>query len=252
MASRRSKPATDPMSTEETKEPSVDDIPAELLAEYEQLIKSVRPENWAPPPDVVDATLSIPYLVHNGRMYNPTDAIDSVAAASVAMFDQCYKRRRRGYVRLSIGTTAETTTREVHHLSLPRTDPGYPRDRELRVAARAAFDAQSFIVDVYIKPESIAEACGRPDIADFVTTEPLYLIVHKNTQDQYSAATRFISTVMSTIHKCKACPRSATRKCGRCRTTRYCSKECQTRDWPRHSEMCKPRRTGPTAVLKLE
>eukprot|EP01116_Phalansterium_solitarium_P021128 TRINITY_DN6467_c0_g1_i1.p1 TRINITY_DN6467_c0_g1~~TRINITY_DN6467_c0_g1_i1.p1 ORF type:complete len:349 (+),score=94.98 TRINITY_DN6467_c0_g1_i1:1036-2082(+) len=38
---------------------------------------------------------------------------------------------------------------------------------------------------------------------------------------------------------CAVCCRSdATKRCGRCKTTKYCSLECQKLDWPRHKPSC--------------
>ncbi|GJE87541.1 zinc finger MYND domain-containing protein [Phanerochaete sordida] len=43
---------------------------------------------------------------------------------------------------------------------------------------------------------------------------------------------------------CTKCERDSTidktmSRCGRCKLARYCSKECQTADWPRHKTNCK-------------
>jgi MYND finger len=39
--------------------------------------------------------------------------------------------------------------------------------------------------------------------------------------------------------KCKACGKAGTKKCAKCREVSYCSRECQTRDWPSHKKSCK-------------
>ena len=36
---------------------------------------------------------------------------------------------------------------------------------------------------------------------------------------------------------CKTTPEKL-KKCGRCRVAEYCSRECQTKDWPRHKNEC--------------
>jgi hypothetical protein len=37
---------------------------------------------------------------------------------------------------------------------------------------------------------------------------------------------------------CNICKKNAKFQCGKCNTTRYCSKECQLDDWPRHKKIC--------------
>ncbi|KAH9838731.1 uncharacterized protein C8Q71DRAFT_856660 [Rhodofomes roseus] len=45
-----------------------------------------------------------------------------------------------------------------------------------------------------------------------------------------------------TLHKCNTCYASGTektlQKCARCRAAKYCSKECQRADWPKHKRSC--------------
>jgi len=40
------------------------------------------------------------------------------------------------------------------------------------------------------------------------------------------------------------------RRCGKCKSVRYCSRECQKRDWPKHKSTCGPEVVG-TGILKL-
>ena len=43
---------------------------------------------------------------------------------------------------------------------------------------------------------------------------------------------------MSHIHFCENCSMTATKKCSRCMTTRYCGIECQREDWKSHQGLC--------------
>lgn len=37
---------------------------------------------------------------------------------------------------------------------------------------------------------------------------------------------------------CAVCDKAAKSRCGRCKTTAYCSKECQNKDWREHKQRC--------------
>ena len=37
---------------------------------------------------------------------------------------------------------------------------------------------------------------------------------------------------------CRVCNRAGTETCGRCSKAKYCSKECQRGDWPKHKKTC--------------
>lgn len=39
-------------------------------------------------------------------------------------------------------------------------------------------------------------------------------------------------------NRCVYCENAASNVCGRCRSARYCSRACQTKDWPQHKAMC--------------
>jgi plasmid rolling circle replication initiator protein Rep len=48
-----------------------------------------------------------------------------------------------------------------------------------------------------------------------------------------------LSTVNHKYTICNLCENKATYQCGKCKITRYCSKECQIEDWERHKKICK-------------
>ena len=43
----------------------------------------------------------------------------------------------------------------------------------------------------------------------------------------------------SQVPTCEGCTKPASALCTRCRSARYCSKECQSRDWKRHKPLCR-------------
>lgn len=56
------------------------------------------------------------------------------------------------------------------------------------------------------------------------------------------AAAAAASTDVKAIEfpKCHTCSKPASMKCSRCKTARYCSKECQQTDWQAHKPVCHP------------
>ena len=38
--------------------------------------------------------------------------------------------------------------------------------------------------------------------------------------------------------KCKKCEKQAYKRCSKCKSVWYCSRECQVGDWPNHKESC--------------
>ena len=47
---------------------------------------------------------------------------------------------------------------------------------------------------------------------------------------------------LDSSHACASCGQHAVglRTCARCRTARYCSRECQAAHWPQHKRECRP------------
>ena len=39
--------------------------------------------------------------------------------------------------------------------------------------------------------------------------------------------------------KCNKCQKQAFKRCSKCKSVWYCSRECQVGDWPQHKEKCK-------------
>lgn len=39
--------------------------------------------------------------------------------------------------------------------------------------------------------------------------------------------------------KCNKCQKQAYKRCSKCKSVWYCSRECQVGDWPQHKEKCK-------------
>jgi len=52
-------------------------------------------------------------------------------------------------------------------------------------------------------------------------------------------------------HKCDVCKTPTTKACARCKTSYFCSAECQKLAWKKHKKTCKPPTTPPTSVAEL-
>ena len=61
-----------------------------------------------------------------------------------------------------------------------------------------------------------------------------------------SSTTNSVNSLSSLSRCCPVCQQPApTKRCSRCKTTRYCSSACQKLDWQNHKRICKPRAHGP-------
>jgi hypothetical protein len=60
-----------------------------------------------------------------------------------------------------------------------------------------------------------------------------------------AAAKAFVDQMLSVLPCCLACSKTsgdggaALSKCSRCLEARYCSRECQVKDFPLHKQVCK-------------
>ena len=44
--------------------------------------------------------------------------------------------------------------------------------------------------------------------------------------------------------QCQYCGKNGSKRCARCETARYCSRECQAKDWKEHKLVCQPKSEG--------
>ncbi|XP_058834470.1 zinc finger MYND domain-containing protein 10 homolog [Topomyia yanbarensis] len=50
---------------------------------------------------------------------------------------------------------------------------------------------------------------------------------------------KYSSTEQSDLHTyCSTCKKTAEKKCSKCESVFYCSRDCQVKDWPQHKELC--------------
>lgn len=86
---------------------------------------------------------------------------------------------------------------------------------------------------------SLTEIAPMDGLLTPVTLEHIYLEV------------TLVAAVVSTT--CSVCLRTSTKglACQGCHSIRYCSRECQTHDWPRHKAACKAAQAGVTEQWEL-
>ena len=53
-------------------------------------------------------------------------------------------------------------------------------------------------------------------------------------------------------HKCDVCKTATTKACARCKTSYFCSAECQKLAWKKHKKTCKPPTTPPASNAELQ
>jgi len=51
--------------------------------------------------------------------------------------------------------------------------------------------------------------------------------------------------------KCDVCKTATTKACARCKTSYFCSSECQKSAWKKHKKTCKPPTTPPATEVDL-
>jgi len=52
-------------------------------------------------------------------------------------------------------------------------------------------------------------------------------------------------------HKCDVCKSPTTKACARCKTSYFCSAECQKSAWKKHKKTCKAPTSPPTSEAEL-
>lgn len=92
------------------------------------------------------------------------------------------------------------------------------------------------VLHVILEPKGLAFALDTetkeksPDHATLVTYGPLLFYVRHVVDSNYS------QKVVLACLKCKSV--HATKRCGHCKTAKYCSAACQRNDWQRHKPLC--------------
>jgi len=60
-----------------------------------------------------------------------------------------------------------------------------------------------------------------------------------------------VEDVLKPTHKCDVCKTTTTKACGKCKTSYFCSTECQKSAWKKHKKTCKAPTTPPATEAEL-
>ena len=60
-----------------------------------------------------------------------------------------------------------------------------------------------------------------------------------------------IEAVLKPTRKCDVCKTTTTKACARCKTSYFCSAECQKSAWKKHKKKCKAPTTSPASESEL-
>jgi len=60
-----------------------------------------------------------------------------------------------------------------------------------------------------------------------------------------------VEDVLKPTHKCDVCKTATTKACARCKTSFFCSAECQKSAWKKHKKTCKAPTSPPASEAEL-
>lgn len=71
----------------------------------------------------------------------------------------------------------------------------------------------------------------------FLVEEEKTRAIAKDSTSNLDAAEKLLKDAKESLDICLVCSEKSTSSCGKCKKARYCSKECQRKDWPRHKKI---------------
>ena len=72
----------------------------------------------------------------------------------------------------------------------------------------------------------------------FSSLEKAFGSIQSYQNDDYVPRVDYSELFQIINKRCRTCGKPASKVCSRCQTTRYCSVECQNKDWPEHKLDC--------------
>ncbi len=120
----------------------------------------------------------------------------------------------------------------------------FEREAMLKRRYRDASGAPFFVIEgLGLAGEPVRKLSGAQPTSvfskvfrDLVAAHQAFVDLQAQKEAALVAATADVNAAIGTV--CAVCGNAAKSKCSRCKTRRYCSPECQKRDWATHKESC--------------
>jgi len=112
------------------------------------------------------------------------------------------------------------------------------------IVVKAPYDeATRYIINIFecglIYKHESEHKCKKDGRATCLHCNFIYNLIKPN----INKSTIHLVITRKYLNQCETCGKSGTavnlKVCSRCKTINYCSKECQTKDWKSHRELCK-------------
>lgn len=126
------------------------------------------------------------------------------------------------------------------------------KEQSLKERYPLATGAPHFVIEgLGLVKEPVRQLSGAqpPQVFAKIFSDLIAIHVRQQAQQQQQSVQSPTSTNTAAI--CAVCQKPSSKRCTGCGARRYCSVDCQKRDWPTHKAQCKPSVCGPDGSCAL-